>query len=194
MANRRGESGIHHSAAATAIALLFVAACGGDSGSSTTSSTTSTSVPGSSTTTGAGPTTQPPTTGGTGTTAETPDTLPPVIAEVAFAFAAGDDPRLRVRVSVAESRDGPWLSAGIFDPSQDDKLTYCFAHRLRIRLWAHHLGMDSPHGYAELADGIASSCHWRTLPASARVAPYDLWRTGSKVLPDFAVDPESVRP
>ncbi|HSK07095.1 MAG TPA: hypothetical protein VK990_06205 [Acidimicrobiia bacterium] len=117
MANRRGESGIHHSAAATAIALLFVAACGGDSGSSTTSSTTSTSVPGSSTTTEAGTTTQPPTTGGTGTTAETPDTLPPVIAEVAFAFAAGDDPRLRVRVSVAENRDGPWLSAGIFDPT-----------------------------------------------------------------------------
>ena len=113
MANRRGESGIHHSAAATAIALLFVAACGGDSGSSTTSSATSTSVPGSSTSTQAGPTTQPSTTiGGTGTTAETPDTLPPVIAEVAFAFAAGDDPRMLVEVEVGESPDGPWSPAG----------------------------------------------------------------------------------
>ena len=110
---------MNHSAAVTAIALLFVAACGGDAGSSTTSSaTSSTSVPGTSTSTQSGSTTQPPTTlDGTGTTAETPDTLPPVIAEVAFAFATGDDPRLLVRVSVAETRDGPWLPAGIFDPT-----------------------------------------------------------------------------
>jgi hypothetical protein len=110
---------MNHSATATAIALLMVSACGGDSGSSTTSSsTTSTSVPGTSTSIRAGSTTQPPTTiDGTGTTANTPDTLPPVIAEVAFAFATGDDPRLRVRVSVAETRDGPWLPAGVFDPT-----------------------------------------------------------------------------
>lgn len=108
---------MNHSAAATAIALLVVVACGGGAGSSTTSSaTTSTSVPGTSTSTQAGSTTQPPTTiDGTGTTAETPDTLPPVIAEVAFAFATGDDPRLQVRVSVAEAPGGPWLPAGIFD-------------------------------------------------------------------------------
>jgi hypothetical protein len=108
---------MNHSAAATAIALLFVAACGGDSGSSTTSSTTTTtSAPGASTSTQAGSTTQPTTTiDGTVTTGTPPDTLPPVIAQVGFAFATGDDPRLLVRVSVGESPDGPWSPAGNFD-------------------------------------------------------------------------------
>jgi hypothetical protein len=107
---------MNHSAAATAIALLVVVACGGDTGSSTTSSTT-TSVPGTSTSTQAGSTTQPPTTlDGTGTTAQTPDTLPPVIAEVAFAFATGDDPRILVEVEVGESPEGPWSPAGFADP------------------------------------------------------------------------------
>lgn len=116
---------MNHSAAATAIALLAVVACGGDAGSTTTTTlaTTSTSVPGTSTSTQAGSTTQPPTTldgtdttGTTGTTGTTPDTLPPIIAQVGFAFAAGDDPRLLVRVSVGETRDGPWFPAGNFDP------------------------------------------------------------------------------
>jgi len=106
---------MNHSAAATAIALLVIAACGGDAGSSTTSST-STSVPGSSTSTQAGSTTQPSTTiDGTGTTATTPGTLPPVIAQIAFAFATGDDPRIGVEVSVGESPDGPWSPAGFDD-------------------------------------------------------------------------------
>ncbi|MGH8950783.1 MAG: hypothetical protein ACRDX9_05100 [Acidimicrobiia bacterium] len=111
---------MNHSAAATATALLVVLACGGDTGSSTTSSTTtSTSVTGTSTTsTQAGTTTQPSTTlDGTDTTGTTPDTLPPVIAQVAFAFATGDDPRLLVRASVAETPDGPWIPAGNFDPT-----------------------------------------------------------------------------
>ena len=111
---------MNHSAAATATALLVILACGGDTGSSTTSSTTtSTSVPGTSTSTQAVSTTQPTTTldgtGTTGTTGTTPGTLPPVIAQVAFAFATGDDPRLLVRVSVGESPDGPWSPAGNFD-------------------------------------------------------------------------------
>jgi hypothetical protein len=126
MANRREKSGMHRSATATAIALLLVVvACGGDTGSSTTSDSsstssaaTSTSVPGTSTSTQAGSTPQPPTTlDGTNTTGTTPDTLPPVIAQVGFAFATGDDPRLLVRVSVGETREGPWLPAGIFDPT-----------------------------------------------------------------------------
>jgi hypothetical protein len=110
---------MNHSATVTAIALLMVAACGGDAGSSTTSSaTTSASLPGTSTSTHAGSTTQPPTTlDGTGTTGTIPDTLPPIIAQVGFAFATGDDPRVLVRVSVAETPDGPWLPAGIFDPT-----------------------------------------------------------------------------
>jgi hypothetical protein len=110
---------MNHSAAATAITLLVVVACGGDAGTTTTSSTsTSTSVPGTSTSTRAGSTTQPSTTlGGTTTTGTTPDTLPPVIAQVAFAFATGDDPRVLVRVSVGETPDGPWSPAGNDDPT-----------------------------------------------------------------------------
>jgi hypothetical protein len=42
--------------------------------------------------------------------------LPPVIAQVAFAFATGDDPRMLVEVAVGESPDGPWLPAGFADP------------------------------------------------------------------------------
>lgn len=104
---------MNHSAKSTAVALLMVAACGGDAGSSATSSTTtSTSVPGTSTSTQSGSTTQPSITlDGTGTTG-TPDTLPPIIAQIAFAFATGDDPRLLVGVSVGETRDGPWFPAG----------------------------------------------------------------------------------
>jgi phosphatidylserine/phosphatidylglycerophosphate/cardiolipin synthase-like enzyme len=54
------------------------------------------------------------------------------------------------------------VSAGIFDASSDDKLTYTFAHRLRMKLWAHHLGLDDPEdeGHAELADGVASADTW----------------------------------
>ena len=109
---------MNNSAAATATALLVVLACGGDTGSSTTSSTTTaTSIPGSSTSTQPGSTTQPSTTlDGTGTTATTPGTLPPVIAQVAFAFATGDDPRILVEVEVGESPDGPWSPAGFADP------------------------------------------------------------------------------
>ncbi|MGH8871092.1 MAG: hypothetical protein ACRDWS_03875 [Acidimicrobiia bacterium] len=110
-----------HSAAATAIALLVVVACGGDAESSTTSgsssTTTSTSVPGTSLSTQAGSTTQVTTTlDGTGTTQGSPDTLPPIIAQVGFAFATGADPSMLVEVSVGESPDGPWSPAGFGDP------------------------------------------------------------------------------
>ncbi|MGH8915351.1 MAG: hypothetical protein ACRDZM_12650 [Acidimicrobiia bacterium] len=53
---------------------------------------------------------------GTGTTNTSPDTLPPVIAQVGFAFATGADPRLRVEAAVGESPDGPWSPAGFGDP------------------------------------------------------------------------------
>jgi phosphatidylserine/phosphatidylglycerophosphate/cardiolipin synthase-like enzyme len=52
------------------------------------------------------------------------------------------------------------VAAGIFDASNDEILTYTFAHQLRIKLWAHHLGMDNPDGHAELADGVASADNW----------------------------------
>jgi phosphatidylserine/phosphatidylglycerophosphate/cardiolipin synthase-like enzyme len=52
------------------------------------------------------------------------------------------------------------VSAGIYDASKDSSLTYTFAHRLRIKLWAHHLDMDHKQGWAELADGVASVDAW----------------------------------
>jgi hypothetical protein len=39
----------------------------------------------------------------------------PEIAQVAFAFATGDDPRVLAHVSVGETPDGPWLPAGFSD-------------------------------------------------------------------------------
>lgn len=67
------------------------------------------------------------------------------------------------------------ISAGIYDPSRDDRLNYNFAHRLRIKLWAHHLGMATPDGFSELADGVASSANWleKLRPAAARIIDFD---------------------
>jgi phosphatidylserine/phosphatidylglycerophosphate/cardiolipin synthase-like enzyme len=48
-----------------------------------------------------------------------------------------------------------------------------FAHRLRVALWAEHLGMDDPEGHAELADAVASAVHWLRPPKSARIMTYD---------------------
>lgn len=66
--------------------------------------------------------------------------------------------------------------AGIFDPSSDDRLTYTLPHRLRMQLWAHHLGLDDKdgHGLAELADGVASADLWKEVfrPASAKIIDY----------------------
>lgn len=65
------------------------------------------------------------------------------------------------------------VTAGIFDESSDDVCEWHFAHRLRVALWAEHLGMKTPEGHAELADGVASIVHWRQPPPGARIAPYD---------------------
>jgi phosphatidylserine/phosphatidylglycerophosphate/cardiolipin synthase-like enzyme len=58
--------------------------------------------------------------------------------------------------------------AGIYDSSDDQRLTYTLPHRLRMRLWAHHLGLDE----AELVDGVASASFWVDRPAGARVTEY----------------------
>jgi phosphatidylserine/phosphatidylglycerophosphate/cardiolipin synthase-like enzyme len=63
------------------------------------------------------------------------------------------------------------IDVGIFDESTNDHASLTFAHRLRIRLWAEHLNMNSPDGHAQLADGVASAVHW-TLPGTS-VIPYD---------------------
>jgi hypothetical protein len=100
----------------TALALLMIAACGGGTEASTTTLSTTTSgsllsTSSTSTSTTIFDTTT--TTDATGTTDPgPPPTLPPVIAQTAFAFAAGTTPRIAVTVAVAESPDGPWLPAG----------------------------------------------------------------------------------
>jgi phosphatidylserine/phosphatidylglycerophosphate/cardiolipin synthase-like enzyme len=44
-----------------------------------------------------------------------------------------------------------------------------FARRLRIELWAEHLGMKTE----ELFDGVGSRIHWEALPSTANVASYE---------------------
>ena len=86
------------------------------------------------------------------------------------------------------------VSAGIFDASSDDQLTYCFAHWLRIRLWAHNLGLDGWEGYPELADGVGSGDNWlaATRPPNARVEEYDarVLVEGNDVTWDTMFDPD----
>jgi phosphatidylserine/phosphatidylglycerophosphate/cardiolipin synthase-like enzyme len=88
------------------------------------------------------------------------------------------------------------VAAGIYDPSRDDQLTYRFAHRLRIRIWAKHLNLNTQEGYAELADGVASAVHWLHPPPGARIIEF----TGSERskpalvgdrVPKWAADPVS---
>jgi phosphatidylserine/phosphatidylglycerophosphate/cardiolipin synthase-like enzyme len=52
------------------------------------------------------------------------------------------------------------IGVGIHDESTDERPTFTFAHRLRIRLWAEHLNMDTPEGHTLLADGVASAIRW----------------------------------
>jgi phosphatidylserine/phosphatidylglycerophosphate/cardiolipin synthase-like enzyme len=61
------------------------------------------------------------------------------------------------------------VAAGIYDPSDDNQLTFRFAHRLRMRLWARHLNLETAEGLAELADGLGSAVHWLEPPPGARV-------------------------
>ncbi len=102
--------------ATVALLALFGAACGGETGATTTASVSTSTTSGSVSTTTTGSTTQVTITTG-GTTDGPTQTVPPVIAQVAFAFATGDDPRVLVRVSVGESHDGPWSPAGLSDPT-----------------------------------------------------------------------------
>ncbi|MDP9144118.1 MAG: hypothetical protein M3N43_05400 [Actinomycetota bacterium] len=104
--------------ASTALALLMVAACGGGTETTTTvpgtttTSTVSTSTSTPTSVTLAGSTT----TDASGATDPTaPPTVPPVIAQIAFAFAGGTTPRIGVTVAVGESPDGPWWPAGFSD-------------------------------------------------------------------------------
>lgn len=64
------------------------------------------------------------------------------------------------------------VNASFFEPLGALAVGWRWAHRLRVRLWAEHLGMKSAAGHAALADGVASVAHWRTLPPGAAVVPY----------------------
>ena len=102
--------------AIVAVLALLVGACGGATEATTTGDGSPTSSGSPTTTTIPGSTTEGPTiTGGSDTTGGPQPTVPPQIAQVAFAFATGDDPRVLVRVSVGESPAGPWLPAGFSD-------------------------------------------------------------------------------
>jgi phosphatidylserine/phosphatidylglycerophosphate/cardiolipin synthase-like enzyme/outer membrane protein OmpA-like peptidoglycan-associated protein len=74
--------------------------------------------------------------------------------------------------------------AGIYDPSPDS-----MAKRLRVALWARHLGMVP----SALADGVASVKYWfpspaGARPATARVADYDENRDVEAIHPQWAWD------
>ncbi|MBC8071878.1 MAG: hypothetical protein IAG13_26360 [Deltaproteobacteria bacterium] len=65
------------------------------------------------------------------------------------------------------------LVAGITDHSNENKPAWRFARRLRARLWGHLLDMETPEGYAELADGVASAVHWLDPPATAKISAFE---------------------
>jgi phosphatidylserine/phosphatidylglycerophosphate/cardiolipin synthase-like enzyme len=73
--------------------------------------------------------------------------------------------------------------AGMTDQSSDSHAAHHFAHRMRLRLWADHLGLSGtpsnpiqPFGtdadFSELTDGLASAAQWINLPQTAQVTPY----------------------
>jgi phosphatidylserine/phosphatidylglycerophosphate/cardiolipin synthase-like enzyme len=89
------------------------------------------------------------------------------------------------------------VSAGIYDASSDSALTYTFAHRLRIKLWAHHLDMDDKQGWAELADGVASRDSWEGGARSQKLRVDRFYNSdgdwvdkGEYWIEDVALDPE----
>lgn len=65
------------------------------------------------------------------------------------------------------------VAAGVYDESQDDHPAWRFAHRLRVRLWAGLLNMDSPRGHSELADPLAAVAHWLVPPAGSVVEEFE---------------------
>jgi phosphatidylserine/phosphatidylglycerophosphate/cardiolipin synthase-like enzyme len=64
-------------------------------------------------------------------------------------------------------------SIGVTDHSREDKPAWTFAHRLRVRLWSHLLGMNNPDGHAALADGVESVIHWDGSQPGKLVEPYE---------------------
>jgi phosphatidylserine/phosphatidylglycerophosphate/cardiolipin synthase-like enzyme len=61
------------------------------------------------------------------------------------------------------------VAAGFTDQPGPDNWGLGIAHRLRIALWAEHLGLD----FAELIDGVAAARHWVNPPETARIEPYE---------------------
>jgi phosphatidylserine/phosphatidylglycerophosphate/cardiolipin synthase-like enzyme len=59
--------------------------------------------------------------------------------------------------------------AGIYDECSNPSRGIHFAHDLRIRLWAKHLGMKA----AQVFDPIGAAVHWKTPPITSSVGVYD---------------------
>jgi hypothetical protein len=91
------------------------------------------------------------------------------------------------------------ICAAIADEPRFHSCGLSLAQRLRIALWAEHLGMDNPSGHAELVDGVAAGVHWLKdqRPRNARFIDHDTgtnesgiigsaWSTLLIYLPGFA--------
>ena len=63
-------------------------------------------------------------------------------------------------------------AVGLLDNFDSQLEVLTLAHRLRIRLWAQHLGMDNDQGYTSLVDAVAASVHWKRPPAGHHLAEY----------------------
>jgi phosphatidylserine/phosphatidylglycerophosphate/cardiolipin synthase-like enzyme len=81
------------------------------------------------------------------------------------------------------------VNALIFESKNPSGQT--FAQRLRMRLWSEHLNTPA----SSLTDGVASLSKWTSLPAGARVLPYnpreDTDGFFAKRVPWGVVDPQA---
>ena len=76
--------------------------------------------------------------------------------------------------------------AGIFDQSKDSPCTLHVAHKLRMKLWAEHLGLKEK----DVFDAVGNAFLWAL--GTGKVVPYDqnADKDGVSLAPPSAVDPD----
>lgn len=81
------------------------------------------------------------------------------------------------------------ICAAIADEAVGSSCGLSMAHRLRIALWAEHLGMDTNQGHAQLVDGVASAVHWRkeSRPSAARVVDHQPGAFQAQLIPELGI-------